>query len=58
MVGEEVSRFLLPLVFALAIAIVTLFTDSVLRIRKWSYLLATIAIGLVEGVIYSVFVIR
>ena len=58
MVGAEVFRFALPLVIALVVAIAACFTQPLLQLPKWTLLLATITLAIIEVIIYSVFVVR
>ncbi len=52
------SRFLLPMVIALVVAIVSIFTNPVRQLSRWTPLFATGAIAALEILIYCVFIVR
>ncbi len=57
-VGEEMSRFLVPLVAALAVATVYCFSTPRRRRSRWSPVFATVAIVVAEIVVYCALVMR
>jgi len=58
MVGDEVFCFALPLVIALVVAIATRISCSHDRIPKWTLLLLTIVLAVIEIGVYCIFIVR